>query len=773
MRNRPRALPGPATRDPIFVRERSMLVSAAFLWLVFAGDPGFAERLDAEFVERHRTLLEGAEYDLARGAFEEGLSAAQEALALAEQRGDRLRLASARLVRANLSIAIGDSRAAIQDLEVVIAEAVALGIQELALAARLNLANARSALGESAAAIGLYAEVEANARAANRIELVIRAQINGLRVRVDNGESVTETRWRAVRETIDRLPPSVDKATALTHLGESHLRALARLDADADPQPETRAHTQAGSEALTAALEVLDLASGAASGAESGAADPRIEGAAPRVRAQALGHLAGFYAARDRLDEALDLTRRALRQAQRSGFEADLFAWHRQAAELSARLSRRDAAIDQYETTLRVLEANRTAISRRRLLSMSRLEEAADLSNLYRTYVDLLLRRAADAETEVERRRDLLTAQATLEHLKSDELRDYFEDDCVIRYRDRLTSVATVSYDAVVVYPFLLEDRLELLVSVGDELIQVVVDVGRATLTEEVVRFRQLIEKRTTRQYLRPARRLDAWLVAPIQPILDRFEPRTLVFVPDGILRTIPMAALHDGERFLIERYALGLTPGLELTDPKPLGPENRRALVAGVSEGVQGFEPLPNVEREVDSVHDLLGGDKIINQSFSRDALTRKIREKHFGIVHIASHAEFNATAAGGFLLAHDGRLSFDALADAVETADYRDHPLELVILSACETADGNDRAALGLSGVAVKAGARSALGTLWSVSDQTTADFMIRFYETLQSPGTSRAEAVRAAQVHLLEIPSYRHPYYWSPFLLINSWL
>ena len=123
--------------------------------------------------------------------------------------------------------------------------------------------------------------------------------------------------------------------------------------------------------------------------------------------------------------------------------------------------------------------------------------------------------------------------------------------------------------------------------------------------------------------------------------------------------------------------------------------------------------------------------------------------------------------------MLAHDGPISFDALADAVGTARYREDPLEMVILSACETAGGSERAALGLSGIAVKAAARSALGTLWPVSDDATAQFMIRFYESLGEPGTSRAKAVRAGQVRLIEDLRYGHPYYWSPFLLINSWL
>lgn len=713
--------------------------------------------LPAEQAERHTRLLQRAEQALAQGALEDGLAAVGEAVLLADRGGDGLRLAAARLVRANLLLARGDAAAAATDLERVLASPAARGAPALLGTARSNLANVRAVAGEREAAGRLYEEVVREADARGDRLLAARARVNALRLAVDAGRAPDPEEAAGADAAVAGLPAGLDRALLRVHLGETHRRAVANGFGE-------RASTlRAGDASLRAALAEADTLGG--------------PGVAARVRAQALGTLAGLYALEGRLDEALSLTRRALLQATRSEVGAERFPWHLQLARIQARRGRRDEALDAYAEALRVLEAHRGAITRSQRLGAALRGEATDASRLYREYVDLLLRRARGAASPAARRADLLTAQSVLERLKSDELRDYFEDDCVIRYREKLASVGQASFAAVVVYPFVLDDRLELLVShpgeQGAELTQLVVDVDRETLRAEVARLRQLLEKRTTRQYLRPAQRLHDWLIAPLEPILAEADPRTLVFVPDGILRTVPMAALHDGERFLIERHALGLTPGLELTDPQPFDARERRALVAGVSDGVQGFEPLPNVAREVDSVHDILGGERLLNRGFSRSALTDRIREEAFGLIHIASHAQFDATAAGGFMLAHDGRISFDALADAVSAAKYRDEPLELVILSACETAEGDERAALGLSGVAVKAGARSALGTLWQVSDAATAEFMIRFYRALEGPGTSRAEAVRDAQLRLLRDPAYQHPYYWSPFLLINSWL
>ncbi|MBW2288637.1 MAG: CHAT domain-containing protein, partial [Deltaproteobacteria bacterium] len=125
-------------------------------------------------------------------------------------------------------------------------------------------------------------------------------------------------------------------------------------------------------------------------------------------------------------------------------------------------------------------------------------------------------------------------------------------------------------------------------------------------------------------------------------------------------------------------------------------------------------------------------------------------------------------------FLLAYDGRVSMDQLAAFVGATRFRaDEPLELLTLSACESAAGDDRAALGLAGVALRAGARSALATLWSVNDRATAELVVDFYGNLVVPDVSRARALQQAQVKMLSTRHYRHPGYWAPFLLISSWL
>ncbi|MBY0401174.1 CHAT domain-containing protein, partial [Myxococcota bacterium] len=391
----------------------------------------------------------------------------------------------------------------------------------------------------------------------------------------------------------------------------------------------------------------------------------------------------------------------------------------------------------------------------------------------YRGLVDLLLRRAVGQKEPAKRTADLREAQAVLETYRVAELRDYFADDCVDRGRATRARVDEAPGSFVVLYPVILEDRLELIVSRRDWIESRSVAIGRRELEALARQYRGLLEDRTTRLYLRPAQALERVLIEPIRDLLEKQAPETLVVVPDGVLRTIPFAALHDGKRHLIERYALATTPSLELSDPHPFARSDVGSLYGGLTTSVQGFDALPQVKQELETANRYLPGTVLLDESFSRESLVDELSTRSFDLVHVASHAEFSSAEKGGFLLTHDGKLRLDEFRRAVELLQYRERPLELLILSACETAAGDERAALGFSGAAVQAGARSVLGSLWLVQDEATSVLLATFYEGLADPKLSRAQAMQRAQRRLIEDPAYAHPSSWAAFLLINSWL
>jgi CHAT domain-containing protein len=162
------------------------------------------------------------------------------------------------------------------------------------------------------------------------------------------------------------------------------------------------------------------------------------------------------------------------------------------------------------------------------------------------------------------------------------------------------------------------------------------------------------------------------------------------------------------------------------------------------------------------------------MNQQFVKPNVDKEFAQEHYSIVHIASHGHFDSDAKKTFVLTFDSKLTLDDLEQLLRPSQLRDKPVELLTLSACQTAAGDDRAALGLAGIAIKAGARCAFATLWFVNDQSSATLVSDFYTELRDhPDISKAKALQAAQVKLLSDQRYAHPCYWAPYLIIGNWL
>ncbi|MEI6085656.1 MAG: CHAT domain-containing protein, partial [Verrucomicrobiota bacterium] len=314
-------------------------------------------------------------------------------------------------------------------------------------------------------------------------------------------------------------------------------------------------------------------------------------------------------------------------------------------------------------------------------------------------------------------------------------------------------------------------DRTELLLEFTTGLERVRIPVTAAQLTAEVRKFRLSLERRTTNQYLGPAQQLYTWLITPVRATLVKHQIETLVFVPDGALRTIPLAALHDGEHFLIEQFACAVSPGVALVDARPLPRGQIGAVAAGLSEATQNFAALPGVPAELQAVAAAFQAPVLLNQQFTVAALQKDFSQHQFQVVHFATHGQVDKDIARSFILTHDGRLTLDDLEALLRPAQFRGQPVELLTLSACQTAAGDDRAALGLAGVAIKAGARSAVATLWFVNDESTTLLMEEFYRDVKT--TSKAKALQQAQLKVLRDPRFGHAGYWAAYLLIGNWL
>lgn len=491
----------------------------------------------------------------------------------------------------------------------------------------------------------------------------------------------------------------------------------------------------------------------------------------PAAESYAWGYLGHLYEQEGRVEEGLDVTRRAVAAAQKIRAPESLYRWHWQTARLLAAQGKAEEAMVAYRRAIETLQPIRQEFvvgSRNRATSFRETT-----GPLFFELSDLLLRRATVMTDKQAHQALLVQAQDTVELFKAAELQDYFKDECVATARSRSTEVAESTKNTAVIYPIVLPDRLELLVSLPEGLKQVVVPVAGETLTTSVRAFRLALEERGRTTYLAHARQLYDWLIRPVDAELQSAGITTLVFVPDGPLRTIPMAPLYDGSRFLIAKYAMAIVPGLTLTDARPINRGRVKLLSAGLSDSVQGFPPLPNVARELSAIQRLFGGVSLLNKQFNVPNVEHRLNEQPFTILHIASHGTVQKDVRQSFILAYDDKITMDRLAELVGVMQYREAPLELLTLSACETAAGDDRAALGLAGVAIKAGARSALATLWPVDDAATSELVEEFYTQLQDPTLSKATALRHAQLKILRNPERAHPSFWAPYMLINNWL
>jgi len=386
----------------------------------------------------------------------------------------------------------------------------------------------------------------------------------------------------------------------------------------------------------------------------------------------------------------------------------------------------------------------------------------------------LLLEQADAVHDASDQQRILREACDTVEQLQSAEIEDYLQDECLNLARAHAARVESIGQRTAVVYIIPLATRTELLVGIGPELHRVRVAVSSKQLAGEVLAFRSHLEKRTTNEYLGEARELYQWLIAPIRDLLATAKVQTLVFVPDGVLRTIPMGALQDGQQFLIEQFAVAVSPGLTLLEPQPVEWQHVHALTAGLTQPVQHRAPLPYVASELKSIVTLFGGRSLLDADFVLSALQRSFAQGQYQLVHFATHGEIDRDASKSYILDYDGEVTLDQLEELLRPSQYHGRPVELLTLSACQTAAGDDRAALGLAGVAIKAGARSVLATLWSVQDESAAELMTGFYMHLRNdPGITKARALQLAQIALLHDPAFDHPCYWAPYLIIGNWL
>ena len=341
------------------------------------------------------------------------------------------------------------------------------------------------------------------------------------------------------------------------------------------------------------------------------------------------------------------------------------------------------------------------------------------------------------------------------------------------------------------------DDFLQLMLVTPDDrfVVKKIPGANRERLTQRISELETGIADLTSLKYLPPARLIYNWLFKPLDPYLETEQIDTVLLCTGHTLRSLPFSVLHDGEKFVIEKYNIARIPAFSLTDTSYEPKSTQKVLATGASE-FEDLPSLPGVEVELNTiVPKLWSGKKIFNRDFTVQNLKQAHQSEGFDIVHVASHSEFlPGTPENSYIQFSDRKLSLDRL-----TKLELDRPqVDLLVLSSCETALGNKDAEFGFAGLAMQAGVKSALASLWTISDAGTVVLMSEFYQQLKLTSI-KSEALRKAQLNMLRQKVYvegnkvrglkikvnlppntnnvelqfDHPFYWAGFTIIgNPW-
>jgi CHAT domain-containing protein/tetratricopeptide (TPR) repeat protein len=486
----------------------------------------------------------------------------------------------------------------------------------------------------------------------------------------------------------------------------------------------------------------------------------------PRIRSYALGYLGQFYERLEDWEKARKPTEEALLLAQSIQAEDIAYQWQWQLGRILKQQPQPNlkASIVAYDEAVKTLKS-----LRRDLVAVSQdvqFDFRDRVEPVYREYVDLLLQ-AENPPPE-----NLKRAREAIEDLQLAELDNFFRDACL---QAKPQTLDLIDPKAVAIYNIVLDDRMEVIARLpgGDDnnLFHYRVRLPKSERVAVLKELRQQLQLPYAYPKIKElSQKAYQWLIAPLEPHLQGDE--TLVFVLDGEWRNISIAALYDGKQYLIEKYPIAIQPSFQLLDSQPLS-QPLKAITAGL-ENYPEWPPLPGIKAELDAVQDAgIETSQLLNDDFTKVELEALIRSNAFGVVHLATHGQFSSRAENTFILADDGPITIKQLDNLLRSRDLRQaKSIDLLVLTACETAEGDDRAILGLAGVAVRVGARSTLASLWSLSDKSVEEFIGYFYQKLVT-GASRAESLRYAQLEFLkDKDQYDAPLYWAPYVLVGDW-
>ncbi|NET84350.1 MAG: CHAT domain-containing protein [Moorea sp. SIO1F2] len=394
------------------------------------------------------------------------------------------------------------------------------------------------------------------------------------------------------------------------------------------------------------------------------------------------------------------------------------------------------------------------------------------LEGVYQGFIGSLLEAK---KTGYNHNKNLIKVCQVIESLHLTELNNFRH---IVPLNPNLIQIDQIDSQAAVIYPIILNDRLEVILHLPGQPLhhyQTTLSPQEFEQTLKDIKSLQLSNNSIENSFYRLSEKVYEWLIKPVETELAKSSVKTLVFVSNSSLRNISMAALYDSDHvYLVEKYAIAVTPALQMLETQPQKQRPLKALIAGISQSHLNFSATPFVEKELEQVSSMIPSSVLLNQSFTSTALEKELNSSYFPVVHLASIGRSfpSSNSEDIFILAWDEQIKvkdFEELLRSREQEKF--NPIELLVLSSNETALENNQTPFGLVGLALRSKVGSILGTLGVVRDQSTAELMVQFYKEFTQPNVTKAEALRRAQLSLLN-GKFIDPSDWAPFVLIGDW-
>ena len=469
-----------------------------------------------------------------------------------------------------------------------------------------------------------------------------------------------------------------------------------------------------------------------------------------RAQSFALGAIGNTYETVNQLDKALNFTQAAIIAAQRD--EDSLYRWQWQAGRILANTGNNERAITSYTNAVSTLQSIRSDI----VVASTELQFNVrdEVEPVYRELITLLL-----DSSQVEE------VLPIFDLLKLTELQDFFGDECLEIKSLASNQLSNIkNNDEARIYSIILKEKAYIILRLPDgSLKSYPIAVTAKKLEETLSEFRFKLEQKNNPEYFELSQKVYNLLIRPIEADLAKTNTKSLVFINDGVLRNVPMAVLHDGKQFLIQKYAISISLGLNLNSENQRL-EKQQILIFGLSIAIPPFQSLPYVQKEIQVISNSFKKDIFLDEDFTLKVLEKQITTQKPSIVHIASHAKFGGTAESTFIQAFDKKVYLDEFERII---GKNKNPVELLVLSACETTSGDNRSILGLAGVALRNDVKNVLATLWSINDFSSVKLIEEFYYQLKNPVINKADALRQAQLKMIK----KHPSTWGAFILVSK--